>query len=81
MPRPHGYYWVKFPTDPQPQIVMIHQDATVWVFGENRGQYIAGEEPDFAQGQGLSLEVLSGPLVPPQIPSLDTSELRVLGRL
>lgn len=25
----HGYYWGKFAADPQPQIVMIHVDATV----------------------------------------------------
>jgi hypothetical protein len=43
MTRVHGYYWVKFAHDPQPQIVMIHVDGTVWVFGEPHGQYIAGE--------------------------------------
>lgn len=78
--RPHGYYWVKFATDPQPQIVMIQGDGTVWVFGESRGQYIAGEEPEFAKGRGLSLEIVSGPLVSPKIPTLESSEIRALGR-
>ena len=81
MMRPHGYYWVKFAADPQPQVVMIHVDGTVWVFGKNHGQYIAGEEPGYAKGQGLSLEVISGPLVPPEMPILETAEMRPLGRV
>ena len=68
MARPHGYYWVKLATDPQPQIMMIQEDGTVWAFGESQGQYISGEEPEFAKGRGLQLEVLAGPLVPPEIP-------------
>jgi hypothetical protein len=80
MPRPHGYYWVKLPTDPQPQIVKIHEDGIVWVFGENRGRYIAGEEPEFAKGLALSLEVLAGPLMPPDIPALEVPNVDPLGR-
>jgi hypothetical protein len=75
MPRAHGYYWVKFATDPQPQIVLIQEDATVWVFGASQGQYIAGEEPEFARGRGLSLEILSGPLIAPDIPKLKITPL------
>jgi len=37
----------------------------MWLFGENRGQYIVGEEPEIFKGQGLSLEVITGPLEPP----------------
>jgi hypothetical protein len=80
MTRVHGYYWVKFADDPQPQIVMIHIDGTVWVFGEPHGQYIAGEEPEHLRGQGLSLEILSGPLIPPEIPALEAEDFRPLGR-
>jgi len=65
MPRPAGYYWVKSATDSQLQIVLIQEDGVVWLFGENRGQYIAGEEPKIFKGQGLSLEVITGPLEPP----------------
>jgi hypothetical protein len=80
MVRRHGYYWVKFAADPQPQIVMIQENGTVWIFGESHGQYIAGEEPEFAKGRGLSLEILSGPLVSPNIPSLESTEHQALGR-
>jgi hypothetical protein len=80
MTRAHGYYWVKFAADPQPQIVLIQGDGTVWVFGENHGQYIAGQEPEHLKGQGLSLEVLSGPLIPPEIPTLEAEDFRPLGR-
>jgi hypothetical protein len=80
MPRPHGYYWVKFPTDPQLQIVLMQEDGTIWVFGKNQGQYISGEEPEFAKGQGLSLEVISGPLVAPEIPTLETPGMHSLGQ-
>jgi len=80
MARPHGYYWVKFASDPQPQIVMIQYDGTVWVFGESHGQYIAGEEPEFAKGRGVSLEILTGPLLAPDIPTLDSPEINTLRR-
>jgi hypothetical protein len=80
MPRPDGYYWVKFAGDPQPQVVLIQEDGTVWVFGESHGQYIAGEEPDFAKGRGLSLEIIAGPLVAPDIPTLDKPVINPLGR-
>ncbi len=53
MPRPHGYYWVKFAADPQPQVVLIQEDGAVWVFGETQAQYISGEEPEFAKGTGI----------------------------
>ncbi len=65
MPRPAGYYWVKSATDSQLQIVLIQGDGVVWLFGQDRGQYIAGEEPEIFKGQGLSLEVIAGPLEPP----------------
>jgi hypothetical protein len=65
MPRPAGYYWVKSATDAQLQIVLIQGDGVVWLFGDNHGQYIAGEEPEIFKGQGLSLEVITGPLEPP----------------
>jgi len=65
MPRPTGYYWVKSATDSQLQIVLIQGDRVVWLFGENHRQYIAGEEPEIFKGQGLSLEVITGPLEPP----------------
>ena len=71
MPRPAGYYWVKFSTDAQLQIALIQEDGVVWVFGEARGRYIAGEEPEIFKDQGLALEVLSGPLEPPIIPKLE----------
>jgi hypothetical protein len=80
MPRPDGYYWVKFAGDPQPQVVLIKEDGTVWVFGESHSQYIAGEEPDFAKGRGLSLEIIAGPLVAPDIPTLDKPVINPLGR-
>jgi len=80
MTKAHGYYWVKFAADPQPQIVLIQGDGTVWVFGENRGQYTVGQEPGHLKGQGLSLEILSGPLIPPEIPTLETEDFRPLGR-
>ena len=59
MPRPAGYYWVKSATDSQLQIVLIQGDGVVWLFGENRGKYIAGEEPEIFKG-GLSLEAIAG---------------------
>jgi hypothetical protein len=71
MPRPHGYYWVKFAADPQPQVVLIQEDGAVWVFGETQAQYISGEEPEFARGRGLSLEIVTGPLVAPEVPTLE----------
>jgi hypothetical protein len=54
MPRPAGYYWVKSATDSRLQIVLIQGDGVVWLFGQDRGQYIAGEEPEIFKGQGLS---------------------------
>ena len=78
MQRPHGYYWVKFPTDPQLQIVLIQEDGNVWVFGENQPQRIAADEP--ASAKGLPFEVISGPLVPPEIPKLHTPDAHALGR-
>jgi hypothetical protein len=65
MPRPAGYYWVKSATDSRLQIVLSQGDGVVWLFGQDRGQYIAGEEPEIFKGQGLSLEVITGPLEPP----------------
>jgi hypothetical protein len=76
MPRPHGYYWVKFPAEPQLQIVLIQEDGNVWVFGENQPQRLAGDERTSAQA--LSFEVVAGPLVPPEIPKLQTPH--ALGR-
>lgn len=78
MLRPHGYYWVKFPTDPQLQIVLIQEDGNVWVFGENEPQRVAEDEPGSVKGQ--SFEVVADPLVPPEIPKLQTPEPHVLGR-
>jgi hypothetical protein len=65
MPKPAGYYRVKSATDSQLQIVLIQGDGLVWLFGDNRGQYNAGEEPEIFKGQELSLEVITGPLEPP----------------
>jgi hypothetical protein len=62
----HGYYWVKFPDDPQFQIVLIQEDGNVWMFGESQPQRVEGE--DLASGKTLSFEVISGPLIPPEIP-------------
>ena len=76
MHRPHGYYWVKKPTDPQLQIVLIQEDGNVWVFGENQPQRIAADEP--ASAKGLPFEVISGPLVPPEIPKLQTPDVHAL---
>lgn len=73
MPRPSGYYWVKFPGDSQLQIVLIQGDGVIWVFGEARGRYIDGEEPEIFKGQALSLEVISGPLDPPVLAKLENS--------
>jgi hypothetical protein len=78
MPRAHGYYWVKFPDDPQLQIVLIQEDGNVWVFGESQPQRIEGE--DLASGKTLSFQVISGPLVPPEIPKPESSDIRPLGR-
>ena len=78
MPRPHGYYWVKFSTDPQLQIVLIQGDGNVWVFGENQPRRVAGDEPGSVKG--LSFEVVAGPLVPPEIPKLQTPDVHALGR-
>jgi hypothetical protein len=78
MARPHGYYWVKFPTDPQLQIVLIQEDGNVWVFGENQPQRIPGDEP--GSTKTLSFEVVAGPLTPPEIPKLQTPDVHALGR-
>jgi len=63
MPRPAGYYWVKSATDSQLQIVLIQ--GWFGYLGTIAGQYIAGEKPEIFKGQGLSLEVIAGPLEPP----------------
>jgi len=62
------YYWVKFPTEPQLQIVLIQEDGNVLVFGENQPRRVAGDEA--ATAKALSFEVVAGPLVPPEIPKL-----------
>jgi hypothetical protein len=72
MPKAHGYYWVKFPDDPQLQIVLIQENGNVWVFGESQPQRIEGE--DLASGKTLSFDVISGPLIPPEIPKQQTSD-------
>jgi hypothetical protein len=74
MNRPGGYYWVKFPGDEQQQIVLIQEDGVIWIFGKSCGQYVAGEEPEVFRGQGISLEVISGPLEPPSIPAAATND-------
>jgi hypothetical protein len=76
MARPHGYYWVKFPADPQPQIVLIQEDGNLWVFGKNQPQRIPGDEPVSAKRR--QFEIISGPLFPPEVPQ--TPEIRALGR-
>jgi hypothetical protein len=78
MARPHGYYWVKFRTDPQLQIALIQGDGNVWLFGENRPQRVAGDE--HASVKDLSFEVVAGPLIPPEIPRLQTQDVHALGR-
>jgi hypothetical protein len=78
MARPHGYYWVKFPTDPQLQIVLIQKDGYVWVFGENQPQRFAADDP--TSTRALSFEVVAGPLVAPEIPELQTPKVHALGR-
>jgi hypothetical protein len=78
MPRPHGYYWVKFSTEPQLQIVLIQEDGNVWVFGENQPRRVAGDEP--ASAKALSFEVVAGPLVPPEIPKLQTPDAHASAR-
>jgi hypothetical protein len=75
MPRPHGYYWVKFSTDPQLQIVLIQEDGNVWVFGENQPQRVPGEP---GSAKSLAFEVISGPLIPPELPQ--TPDVQSLGR-
>ena len=69
MPRPAGYYWVKFSADAQLQIALIQEDGVVWVFGEARWSITS--EPEMFKGQGLALEVISGPLEPPIIAKLE----------
>jgi hypothetical protein len=78
MLKAHGYYWVKFPTDPQLQIVLIQEDGNVWVFGENRPQRAAADDP--RNPQALSFDVIAGPLVAPEIPQLQIPEMHALGR-
>jgi hypothetical protein len=68
MARAHGYYWVKFPTDPQLQIVLIQEHSNVWVFGENQPRRAPGDAP--GSEKTLSFEVIAGSLVPPQIAEL-----------
>lgn len=78
MRRAHGYYWVKFPTDPQLQIVLIQEDGNMWVFGESLPRRIPGDEPGSANTR--SFEVIAGPLEPPEIPELQAPNPPSIGR-